>query len=226
MDSVKKRIMLKGDAVGIMTIWGGRTLSYEIEWLKGSAGGTVFFFVSPDIYCASENGRAELPAKNISAVAVGEDLGVRGQLLPFSWEKAKEKLNIDAYMKREAEHGDKTGMPPSGSDEKTERKEAAETGSAKETVSFVCPVNRQGREVTMFRSAFPDSVWFEHEYISTGKPRRYFSGMIYREDRAVSTAVAVPGTFSSKPPPWLKDFSMCLMGEDRMTYWLSVEDIT
>lgn len=234
MNYVKKKIMLKGAASGVLTIEGSETARVNIEWLRGEVNEPVILFATPDVFTAAENGIAEIPAKTVSAAAVGKKLSARGQLMPFNWQKALANININAFLKASHEDASKaeqsTENPPETAEKERALSNAESQPNAAETTEDTeaasCPVKKQPKEVTAFSSAFPDSVWYEHEYVSTGSTRKYLTGVIYENGRAVKTAAAVPGQFSVKPPPWLEGFSMYILNDDRSGYWVSVSQIS
>ena len=231
MSYVKKKIMLKGDASGVLTIEGNENTRVSIEWLKGEMPEPVILFATPEIFSTVKDGLADIPAKAVSAAAAVEKLSARGQLMPFNWPKALSGVNMSAFIRNS--HAEiKIDEPPANvpleipnnTQNTQEKKEETviQTGMREE---FVCPAKKQPKEIRAFTSAFPDAVWYEHEYTSTGSTRKYMTGVIYENGRAVKTAAAVPGRFSVKPPPWLEGFTMFMLNDDKMGYWVSVSSI-
>jgi hypothetical protein len=81
-------------------------------------------------------------------------------------------------------------------------------------------------EVFPFPHAFPESHWYKHEYISVQGSWHYLTGELYRAGKLYSTALAVPGRYGTKPPPWLKGFTSFLTADGTAQgYWLQINPL-
>ncbi len=235
MEHAVRKIVLKGRASGVLFIEGGSSAAVRIEWLKGSERGPVLLFSAPDAFCVMESTKADIPAKSVIAAAVGEDMAVRGQLAPFDWKKASACVAMKRYIAdikenppelvddtmRESEENVVAENEQPGDEIRDETTEVSE-----KQVSEGCPLRQTPVETSAFSNAFPGSVWYEHEYASTGRKRRYLTGMIYKNGKAVRSAVAVPGKPGSAPPPWLKDFTSFAVDDDLTGYWIMFSPVS
>ena len=199
MRYIKKKIMLKGRSFGILNIEGADTAAVNIEWIKNAADGEVFLFSSCDKFCEVRNGVANIPAESVCAASVGTDLSIRGQLVPFDWNKAEEAVNMFRFIKN-VEKQNRSDKVINVEPEQT----VCEKDVNEDIYDDICPMKKQPAQKEIFCELFPDSVWYEHEYLSSGKKRRYLTGIIYENGKASKTAAAVPGNYSLRPPPWLE----------------------
>ena len=86
-----------------------------------------------------------------------------------------------------------------------------------------CNVRAVPQEVAPFPDAFPHSTWYKHVYPGINGAWHYLTGLLYENGVPAATAVAVPGKYGLKPPPWLSGFSLFLTADGTTQgYWICV----
>ncbi len=96
MSYIKKRLILKGRHPGILTVSGDETSYVSFDDARDTDG--LMLFSSPSVYFTVKNGFANMPARDVVAASLPELLS-KGQLSPFDWNKAAERIRLDSYMK-------------------------------------------------------------------------------------------------------------------------------
>ena len=227
MNRVSKRMILKGRYPCILTVSGADTAEIKVEWLRGSTDDPIRVFCSENSFDRLQNGHIGFPAEQVTAAAIGDDLHTRGQFGSFDWSKAKDYLRIleCSCNKPPINKGffqDITDPAEISEPDKHPEDTAPENNN---NAPYLCPCKLSAKPIATvpFPREFPESEWLRHEYPSAGGSWHYLTGIIYQNGSIKATATAVPGKYNSRPPAWLKEFSLFLQNaENRQGYWVAI----
>lgn len=236
---ITKRMILKGKYTCILTVQGGETAEVKTEWLKKPAEEEeIFLFCAKDRYAQVKNGRADLPAEEVAAAAVGRELSTKGQLGEFPWREAAEFFRLNEWFQKRtpnengiSEHSAQEKLPAETEQKIAEEPLESAAASAEKTPEIMpkaparCSACAEGTLLSEnpFPAEFPQSVWYRYDYNSPAGAWHYLTGSISEGGRVVSTVTAVPGKYSMKPPAWLREFSMFLQSrQNGQGYWIAV----
>lgn len=244
MDYLKKTVILKGDAEGTFTMQRSVGTKYSLTWHSAPKNGDILVFDENSFYrLSSLSGVLPCDISSICAVAVGNDLSVRGQLKPFNWFKARStlasasrKAHKQTIIKPVSPSNDAVlSNPPSSQDippqqaVNDEEPNLSSYSDEKDSPPVLqkyfpnensgCPVCETAEIKNPFPKQYPHAKWTLHEYPSAKGRWHYLTGELYTsEGKPSATALALPGSSGSKPAG--SGFNNYCLSTDGRGYWI------
>ena len=179
MNSLKK-FLLKGRYEGLIILNGENRTYYKIDWFKEEINDNVYFIAKNYTLAKAIENYVDMPIHEIAAVIIGDDFKSRAQIDNLDWFIAEKALKnyLNEKCKKEL-FGLNNIITSSIGDE------------PKSIDDYICLHVNTKYECSCLKLLYPDSVWCEHEFKSSGKIRKYFTGIIYDESDSIRSVVAV-----------------------------------